>query len=90
MQILFSISFVNITGCTIFTLHQVLEFEETFHGATTEFQEWLTSNILSYRDTKSVPFPATWLHEYQTLYRQDNISHRIQQLFSTIDFTSSI
>lgn len=90
MQILFSISFVYITGHTIFTLHQVLEFEEAIPGATTEFQEWLTSNILSYRDIKSVPFPATWLHEFQTLYRQDNISYRIQQLFSTIDFTSSI
>ncbi|XP_033611384.1 uncharacterized protein LOC111874549 isoform X3 [Cryptotermes secundus] len=77
-------------GHTIFTLHQVLEFEETIPGATTEFQEWLISNILSYKDTKSVPFPATWLREFQTLYRQDNISHRIQQLFSTIDFTSSI
>jgi len=55
-----------------------------------EFQEWLTSNILSSRDTKSLPLPATWFSEFQTLYRQDNTSHKIQQLFSATDFTSGI
>jgi hypothetical protein len=90
MQTCFNIAIVNITGHTVFTLHQIREPEGTVPGATTEFQEWLTSNILSYRDIKSVPFPATWFHEFQTFYSQDNISHRIQQLFSSVDFTSSI
>lgn len=84
------LSFVNVTGHTILTLRQILEPKETVSGATTEFQQWLTANVHSYRDTKPVPFPTTWFHKFQTLYRQDNISDRIQQLFSTTDFTSSI
>jgi len=86
----FFVASVNFTGHTIFTLHQVLEFEDTIAGTTKEFQEWLTSTMLSNGNINSVPFPATWFQEFQTLYRQDNTSHKIQQLFSTPDFMTGI
>ncbi|PSN42851.1 hypothetical protein C0J52_16424, partial [Blattella germanica] len=94
LTVLHSWSINSYAGHTIFTLHQILEYDETISDVTNEFQDWLTSNILSSRDTRSIPFPATWFHEFQALYRQDNnswnASRRIQQLFSMTDFTSGI
>jgi len=86
----FIVASVNFTGHTIFTLHQVLDFEDTIAGTTKEFQEWLTSTMLSNGDINSLPFPATWFQEFRTLYRQDNTSHKIQQLFLTPDFMAGI
>ncbi|KAJ4435411.1 hypothetical protein ANN_18026 [Periplaneta americana] len=94
LTILQSWSVNTYAGHTIYTLHQILEFDETISGVTTEFQEWLSTNLLTTRDTKSIPFPASWLNEFQAMYKQDNnswnTSLRLQHLFSMSDFSAGV
>ena len=73
--------FISFTGHTIFTLHQILEQNDATSGVMKEFQEWFTSSIFSSGDTRTLPLPAAWFDEFQTLNGQNNNSQRIQQLF---------